>query len=308
MRTDGQTWRLAYAINLTRPRETSSTAAFTPTGDALKTKEEILAAVSARIKLNRPLPVTCDRELVEQRQHRQFEDWYEATRRGGWYLSTPQVAPILGGFNIYMSNQYWDNPDEGDCDEDLHLGGVLVPAEPQYAQELFQRVEAEKHPSDRDLLALLNYPGKEAERILEKTIETGTTSGLTASRVLYYLRYRLAPQHPLDEKLIGRWNIRGRSERVELEFHEDHTCVINTRLTEVTRDSPFYRPVDGRGFWAIRDGKLWIGRNEIQEDGKWRLARREFFPPKKMLKIERDSITLEGGPPMKRRPQESERP
>lgn len=154
----------------------------------------------------------------------------------------------------------------------------------------------------------MNYPGKEAERILERVIESRSASDVTASRVWYYLQYRLAPEHALDKHLIGRWDILGRNERVELEFHKDHTCVVNRRPTEATRHLSAYQPVDGRGFWAIRDGKLWIGRNQIQEDGKWILARREFFPPKKMLKIERDSVTLEGGPPMKRRPPETDRP
>ena len=84
------------------------------------------------------------------------------------------------------------------------------------------------------------------------------------------------------------------------EFRQDHTCVVNTRPTKVTSHLPGYRPVEGKGYWAIRDGKLWIGRSHIQRNGKWSPARREFFAPKRMLNIARDYIKLEGGPPMKR--------
>jgi hypothetical protein len=212
------------------------------------------------------------------------------------------VAAILGGFHIPISNLYWDDPEEGDQDEDLLLISILVPADKQYARELFQRVDGEKYPSDQDLLAMLNYPGREAERILEKVAGSEFSNALTASRVLNYLQYRRAPDHPLDAKLIGRWEILGRNERIELELSKDHTCVVNTRPTEVTRRLAGYQPVDGRGYWAIRDGKLWIGRNQVQRDGKWTPNRREFFPPKTMLRIEPNAITLDGGPPMKRRP------
>ncbi len=300
LRTDGKSWRLFFTINLTRPRETSSTAAITAEGKALTRRVDILAATNARLKLHRKIPSSCDREMIEDVSGRKLADWYDKTQQGDWFFSPSQMATVRGGFTIPIFNDYWDSPEAGDLDEDLHLTCLFVPADQVYAQMLLKRILESEHPSDRQLLALLNYPGAEAEKSLEKVIKSGSTSGLTASRLLYYLHYRRSPRHRLDTKLIGRWELRGINETVELELLQDHTCVVNTRPTKVTRHLPGYQPVEGKGYWAIRDGKLWVCRSHIQRNGNWSPARREFFESKRMLNIARDHIKLEGGPPMKR--------
>lgn len=304
LRTDGKNWHIFRKVNLTWTRELSSTAAIIPSGEALKTKAEILEATKARLKLARKLPPGCNRELIEG-NHRDLGDWFTKARQSEPYMTREQAATLRGGFVIRIDNEYWDNPNAGDVDEDLWLTHAFVPADPQYAKQVVERVTKEKHPSDESMFALLNYPGQKAENALEKVIESGSSSGLTANRILYYLRYRFSPEHRLDEKLFGKWLILGRNETVQLELRKDHTCVVNTRPTKFTAHLPHYRPVKGHGYWAIHDGKLWFGRSHAQRPaGHWSPARREFFAPKKMLQIEEDTIKLEGGPPMKREPAE----
>ena len=137
-----------------------------------------------------------------------------------------------------------------------------------------------------------------ADEIFEQAMREKPSLESSARRVLTHLRYRENFADPLNKRLVGRWNLHGRLERVELELRDDHSCVINTIPTKSGAATP--RPLTGKGHWSIRDGRLWISRSHIQRDKKWEPAIRQFFDPKKILKATEKEITLQGGPKMVR--------
>jgi hypothetical protein len=300
IRTDGVKRWLVKGINVTRPTEHSFTAAITAEGVVLKSKEQILRHVKNRIGQHRQLPADSQRKTIDNwTSHRMgAENWFENNRHEEVLLSKESVAQISGGFAVPVVIEYWDEPDVGDADEDLHLGFVIVPADNGYKAKLMQSID--KFPSAHELVALLNYPGKESESILREVAVARRGSSLLANRLLEYLRYRRNPASTLDKKLLGKWTLEGGNESVKLNLRPDHSCSIDVRPTERTRKNELYLPIDGKGHWAINDGTLWIARTHVMRNGKWQMGSRQFFAPKRILSIGPDEVRLENGPPMKR--------
>lgn len=300
LRTEGKSWRVVYLVNLSRPKEQSLTAAITASGVLLDQKDEILKWVQDRVTVDRRLPNHCSRETIDRwgEPSGGVLQWYEDTRHQDFFLSQERVSEILGGFAIDVSVDYWDTPDPGDRDEDLLLTQIIVPADETHRQPLLDKLQSQPTASPRQLLALLNYPGPQSEATLERLQTSGSVPNADASRLLYYFHYRLNPAHPLDGKLVGKWLLSCRHESVELDLRADHTCNILTRPHESHQG----RATEGKGYWAVRHGKLWIGRSHIRRADRWSMARREFFPPKQMLAVTDEEVRLEGGPPMKRIP------
>ena len=290
-------FQVFYAMNLHSPREFSGVAAVMSSGKALQEKKQIIAAVELRIERNHVLPKACQRDLIDRWTSRDgVLRWAEQSRRNDYFWSSIEVDSIRGGFAIDIENDYWDNPNPGDVDEDLILLQAIVPATVEFLPLLRQQVASTR--GEAAMYALLNYPGEQTEALLEEEIENDSLYANTARRVLTHLRYRQDFDDPLNRRLTGRWNLYGQLERVELDFHDDHTCVVNVIPVRSGASTP-YR-LDGRGYWSIRDGHLWIVRSHIRRAGQWKMAPRWFFSAKEILEFDDRRIVLEGGPKMAR--------
>jgi len=283
---------LVRAINLMRPRETSATSAITADGKPLKTKQEVMDAVTARLALGRRLPPECRREMIDRwdKPDGGIASW-STGREGDWFLRPSDVAMMRGGFTIGVGCDYWDDPEAGDVDEDLLLTHLVVSADAAHFELLAERVRKMDHPADTDIFALLNYPGPQTEELLQSKIHSHS-----ARRAWLFLRYGENLTDPLNQQLVGPWRLLGRRERVELDLRADQTCEVDVIETTGARR----QRLEGEGYWAVKDGKLWLSRSRIQVNDKWREARREFFEPKKILATTGDAVTLEDGPPMVR--------
>lgn len=267
IRTNGAKRWVVKGINLTKPTETSRTSAITADGIVLKQKDQILKHVENRINQQHKLPIGCQRKFIDnwKSSHTHHTSqagpqwWFEDLRRKEVRLSDELVAQVLGGFAVPIAIEYWDEPGVGDADEDLHLTFAIVPADSRSKAKLMQSIKTSSTlPPFHVLVALLNYPGKETESILQKVASDHRGSTLLANRLLEYLRYTKNPASPLDEQLLGKWRLEGRNETVYLNFQSDHLCSIDVRPTEVTRNNEYYLPIDGKGRWAVHEGKLWI--------------------------------------------------
>ena len=287
---------LFYAMNLTRPRANSGVAAITANGKEISSKDVVWSFVRNRIALKRGVPAGCNREVIDR--WGVMEDWVTEKRLEYSYLLRPEDAAALqGGFLVKIENWYWDNPQPGDAEEDLLIVGVVVPADDAALKRLMRDMESDRWPADEALYALLNYPGEATESILEK-YANDTPRDFVARRVLMYLRYCRDFSDLLNAKLVGSWHLLGRLERVELELRADQTCSVNTVPRGSGASSQF--PVQGRGYWSVQAGKLWIWRTQVRIKERWKRGDRQFFSPKQILQYSEDSVTLEGGPKMVR--------
>lgn len=309
IRNDGVERWVVKGINLTYPTETSRTAAITADGNILKQKQKILTHVENRIKQQRKVPDGCVRKFIDnwKSHHTHHLDhagpkwWFEDLRLRNVRLTNEVVAQVLGGFSVPVAIEYWDDPEAEDVDEDLHVTFVIVPADSDGKERLLKSIASSTSSlAFHQLVALLNYPGEETDAILEKNANSPRGSSHVAHQLLEYLRYARAPGSPWDNRLLGRWRLEGGNETVHLNFKSDHSCSIDVRPTQSTRNNKFYRPVDGKGHWAVHAGKLWISRTHIAEDGRWRKGTRQFFPPKRIVSVHSNEVKLQNGPLMKR--------
>lgn len=308
IRNSGQQRSVVKGINLTKPTETSWTSAITSDGRILKSKDQILKHVRNRIRLGRKLPKGCQREHIDHwmsaATHRPGSlgprMWWENVRKESGFLSAERIAEVRGGFALPVQIEYWDQPADGDLDEDLHLTFLIVPADGNSRQRLMEAIRNADFPDFHRLVALLNFPGAETDQILESVAGRRAGEYRVASRFIEYFRYVKDQESPFDERLLGKWRLAGINETVHLDFKEDLSCTIDVQLTGATGNNRQNASIDGKGRWAVRDGKLWIARTHIRKDGKWRTGRRQFFPAKKIITLSQHAVNLEGGPPMRR--------
>lgn len=294
VRTDGhpKSFRIFYAMNLSRPREFPSVAAILGSGKALTTAAEIVLAVRSRVSLKRLLPKVCQRELIDNwtKEKQGIVKWANDTINKEGYWSRLDVDSIRGGFAVDIDNSDWD---------DIYLHQAIVPATAEFQSVLLRKIDSRELPSAHDTYALLNYPGVKTEALLSDLLRKGMStvnvgSVIEFNRVLTHLRFRENLVDPLNEKLIGPWQLHGRSERIDLDLRKDGFCTINTIPLSEGNSTP--RPLTGRGYWGIHNGHLWIARSHVRNGDDWELAVREFFPLRTIIRRDVSSVVTEGGP------------
>jgi len=279
---------LAYAVNLTQPGECFDYAPVTAAGELLTKKDTILNHVAARIQLKRRVPPGCNRERIDQ-YSTGIKEWYE--QRQEHYLNPMEVAEIRGGFSLPIKNSL-------SFGTDLWISAAVVPADEKYHQELLT-ADIDRSPLSLSfLLALLNYPGEKTEHFLREAMVGNYRSEIR--EIWTYLTYREHLTDPLNNQLVGRWDLQGTHERVELNLMSDHRCIITT-----IEHSGLRKRVEGRGYWAVKDKRFWIERTEVramhwQNGPSWGEHRRSFFSPKQIIEVAPNEIKLEAGPPMMR--------
>lgn len=287
-------------VNLTRPLELSSTAAITAEGVALPDRESIIRAVEDRVRLDRRLS---DRT----RQLRERVD------KGGGFRPFGDPAPLegnIGGFRLRIECDVWDNPPHGEHgyrihDEDLLLTDIIVPADPELHGQLLEAV-ADGFPHTADWLlaigALVNYPGEETERVLEE-VASRSPGWSYAKYVLWYFQYRHDLSDPLNDKLVGRWRLVGRRELIDLILDEKNTFTATGFDRPQQNDEEPRHLWDGKGYWAVRDGRLSLFRHEfLHKKLGWTTSySRTIFEHKPIKEVSGHAVILEGGPVMLKR-------
>jgi hypothetical protein len=293
------------AVDLTRPQFAYWTSAITGDGTVLTKRETIIKAVDKRLKLKRYLPRTCNREVIDQwsDSRKGIKTWMAEARRKEPRLTPELLAEIRGGFPAKISIDYWDQPEEGDLDCDTWIYEAIVPADEKFYPGLVERIEKNNRVDEADVYALLNYPGKATEELLNEITNTRYPDWYSR-RTLTVLQTWGDLDHPFNKQLVGRWELLGRNERVELNLREDHTCSIVT-VPKSSADG-FSKTVKGLGRWAVCDGNFSLFRTHAELQGAWRPAPRSFFrKTKRIEKANDDEVVLKGGPPMKRLPEDS---
>lgn len=261
-------------VDLTRPTRTYVFAAITGHGKMLQSKEAILQFVRRRVALKRTLPAGCRRELID----RWNEVGLRRLNKSVIELPDDEIAAILGGFWVGFADG-----EVGTEDDDILLTGAIVPADEQF----FDRIS----DSGTDAIAYLNYPDKRTLKRLSQC------KGWSARYVFQYLKWRMLPPDPLQQKLVGTWMLLGNRESVYLNLRADQTCDVIT----IPKPDHTERGVTGRGYWAVRDGRFWLRRIEARHGEKWYKANRSFFrAAKRVEQATAGEIVLQGGPPMKR--------
>ena len=224
-----RTWQekqptIARIINLTRPLQQSATAAISSKGVPIPDRTRIVRAAEERVRLNRRL-------VGRARQVREQVD------KGGGsdpFGDPARLEGYLGGFPIRINCDLWDNPPQGDHSyrihgEDLLLTEAVVPADPEYREQLLEAARVEHgHERTRAICALVNYPGEATERFLKDLASPspGWTFGPgwnDAKNVLWYFHFRHDLSDPLNAELVGRWRLVGQREVIDLTLEKGNT-------------------------------------------------------------------------------------
>jgi hypothetical protein len=289
-----------YRVNLSRPLQSPWTAAITARGTPLDKAEEILKVVEARLQRQQRLS-------KRERALRESVDGGGIGWGNGFSLESH-----LGGLMMRINCDLWDTPYEVEdqvgydiFDEDLGLTGVVVPADPEYHDELLKAAaDPEGGPTANwALRALVNYPGEKTEAVLNKLIESKTGAWGTAQMVAWFFRYRYDLSDPLHHELVGRWQLLGHRERMELTFNEDGTFVGYS----YARDSsePLW---EGGGYWLLHEKTLTLHRHvqrhltpeKSRERPGWFSNHRTIFRDKPILRTTPKEVFLKDGPVMTR--------
>ena len=308
---ENRTPRITKGINLSQPMASYATAAFTREGKPIRGRDEILAALNARIRLGRRVPPKCDRDAVDE--------LIKTAPSGGhvdWSSTYPYGDPaplekFLGGVLIRIDCDYWNQ--EGPHNHDTWINVAVVPVEPEDRERLLEaaRLGEEYKGSPRychPIYNLVNFPDKKTEEFLWQTLrdskEVYSERRSVAAYLLSYFIYRLESTDPLNKKLVGPWRLEGQRERIDVDFKEDNT------FTATGYDFPYPHTREdprlawrGKGHWVVRNGKLSIGRTHAWGWGNkdWVKNSRDIFYYKPIKKVTPTEVVLEGGPPMKRR-------
>lgn len=297
---------LVRAICLSHPRAFPSTAATTSKGELLANKTDIMRAVRRRVNLNRHVPAGRRRWMIDRWDREEgIQQWANEMRQAHprWYWDPDDVAEMKGGFIVPIKTvAYWNAPtDPEDVDWDLEIVEAVVPADDEYLELLMEQLEQTQESQYRgakltSLYALLNYPREKTMPVISEIAKSKSRLRSDARRILAFLEYRDAPAHPRDKELLGRWDLLGKGERIELDFSKDHSCsVITVPLSQ--KASRYSR---GKGFWIVRDGRLGIVRTEERIDDMWVTNHRKFFEPQWIQQISARRVVLENGLHMER--------
>jgi hypothetical protein len=301
-----RTWKdkpsnVFYWVNLTRPLQRPWTAAINAKGTPLAEKAEILQAVEDRLRLNRH---QSDRE----RACRERVD-----RRGPSWADRYSLERSLGGFLVRIDCNLWDRPWDADVDyeiydEDLGLCGIVVPADPEYYEELLQeaRRSVGNHPCNRRIANLINYPGPKTDEVLRELTQSKNRSRGVARNVAWYFRYRHDLSDPLHRELVGRWRLLGHRERIDITLNEDATFIATSfdRKSEDESSQLWH----GRGHWLLHNKTLSLFRTaqfralpgQSTDKPCWYSFPRMIFEDKPILSTSPTSVQLKNGPIMKR--------
>jgi hypothetical protein len=281
-------------------------------GEVLTEKTAVIEAVDARVRLKRRLPARCDREAVDKLAVRQG-----LSQRLGSSAPFGDPAPLegfLGGIRIKIDCQLWDHGGPHDCD--TILIAAVVPADPKYHAPLLAaaRKDLEPYQHPRDLLyqtpihSLVNYPGEATEACLKEVFAKQDWSDVrrfAARNVLLYLRYRHDITDPLNKRLVGKWQLVGSSELIDLDFHGDNSFTATAFKRPTDGDNPSQASWRGKGYWVVRAGRLSVFRTHSWSGswpkGRWVERERTIFGRKLIEEVTAEGVVLEGGPPMKRR-------
>lgn len=290
-------------ISLSRPLEWSYTAAINSDGIPLVTETQILQAVEERVRLNRKL-------TGQARKAREHVDKGEL---GAYPWGEPSRLS-LGGFKVRISCNLWDDAAPwykklslGDIGyrinaEDLDLTDIIVPADPKYHKPLLEAVES------NDMLFgghackfLVNYPGEETERVLEK-VASEFVGWSDAKYVLWYFKYRHDLSDPLNVDFRGQWRLDGKEESIDLVFNDDNTFTANGSKRSGKAGEENGHQWQGRGYWVVRNNQLSIFRHQkLHPKLGWQdIVSRTIFADKNVIKVSKEEIVLDGGPLMRR--------
>lgn len=293
-------------ISLSRPLERSATAAIDSDGMPLVTETQILQAVEERVRLNRKLTGRARkaREQVDKGELGAYP-WGEPSRLN------------LGGFKVHIGCNLWDYPAPwyeklslGDIGyriiaEDLDLTDMIVPADPKYHKPLLEAA------GTNDMLFgghastyLVNYPGEETERVLEK-VASNFVGWSDAKYVLWYFKYRHDLSDPLNVDLRGPWRLVGEKESIDLVFNDDNTFTANGSTRSGKKEGEEERNQwHGRGYWVVRNNQLSIFRHQkLHPKLGWQdIVSRTIFADKNVIEVSKTEVVLDGGPLMQRLP------
>jgi len=159
-------------VHLTRPLESSRTAAVTVRGVALPDEKSVMAAVRRRIRMGRQIPADCDRSKFDS----------VGSRVTG---SLTSLHHYIGAFPTNTYCEYWDM--EGPYDFDT-LYYVIVPADPEFHTMLLRQLEIDGQRNWKVISSLVNYPGPKTVTALRK-LEKIEAVRATAQSVLEYLEH-----------------------------------------------------------------------------------------------------------------------
>lgn len=288
-----------YRVNLTRPLTSPWTAAINAKGVPLATRSEILNVVNERLKRQR----MSDRQRAVRESVDKVRDY-----AGDRY----SLEKRLGGFLVPINCDLWDNPSQADVDyeisdEDLGLTGVVVPADPEYRDELLRAARAGKVLEARRVTAaLINYPGPETDDLLENLIQSKRGAWGVAQDVAWFFRYRYDLSDPLHQELVGRWELLGHRERIDITLSKDGTFIATSFARK--RSGQTTQLWRGRGYWLIHDHTLTLYRHgqyrvfpgQSSNQPRWYYVPRTIFQDKPVLSNSPDTVQLEHGPPMTR--------
>lgn len=300
---------IAHVINLTFPLKAHYVAAVTADGVPLKNEESVLKAIDERLKRN--LQMT-----PEARRMREFVDQgpqpshFHVQRFG----DLADVAPWLGGFQKPIDCSFWDTvdesqfPDDPPIDEDLWLNFATVPADPEYYDDLLEyarwsatsRSDNRQRPPRRwPIAALVNYPGEKTNAVLkhdpaQPTYRSRFTEGMVLNYFQYYTR-----TDPISRRLLGRWQIQGQRETINIEFLDNHEFRAYGRPRPFPNPNVHRREWWGIGSWNVSDGKLFAIRRtvSVHRHQPRRVANARMIVRDKLIqRVTANEITLENGP------------
>ena len=312
--------RPVQGINLTRPLEHFESAAITREGEPLRDRDTILREVKARIGLARDMPARCDRDAADKLISG------EGFPNDRWRVPPPEIpldkdplgGPALldryvGCVRLRINCNEWDT---GRDSLDTGVYRALVSVEPEDCPLLREAARLGTTPPDapgycEPVLALVNCPGEETEAILTDLIEyrgmNVSDSGdrrrqMQAREVRTHLHYSSTydgpkPTDPLNKTLVGRWQLVGERELIDVDLEEGNTLTAKSYRRESGGKGPLNWT--GRGEWVVRDGEMSIFRSYIRGETGWQRLDRPILKQKQILGVTPDAVILEGGPGMR---------
>jgi|GEM_PF-6105554 len=299
-------------INLDNPMDYYRTAAFTTEGKPIRERDAILKAVEARVQLGRKLPPNCHPFVIADLLKYTGDRQHHAPPTDPFEGKNP-LAYYIGGKLVKIDCNDWDYDYVGPDCPDTWICVMVLPIEPEDHERLIAAALKGNTPKGtpqycHPVACLVNFPGEKTEACLREIANDRspdrTHDARTAWHVLSYFHYRTKTDDPLSEKLVGRWRLNGRRERIDIQLAADGSFTAEAADFDqhpYTRENP-RRTWQGKGYWVVRDGKMSLMRT----DGKywnrdsWYEAIREIFRDKTILKIAETEVDLENGPPMTR--------
>ena len=324
-RNDSSDLRLIRGINLTRPLASYHSAAFTREGTPLQNHKTILNTIETRVHLKRILPLRCDRDAVDkmigtegrfQVHNRTIRGYADMELFG---LPAP-LDRYLGGVLIAIDCWHWDQDGPNDCDTWVHR--MVVPVESEDRSPLFEAARLIKQRRDTPryfdpICELVNFPGKETESLLKeiiakekkKTAVNYTERRRNAEYVLHYLLFCHEATDPLNETLVGKWQLEDPC-MIDATFEKDNTYTATEYFVANDANGQTLIPkrqgrLNGysKGHWVVRKGRLTIYRTHHRtcSTGDWVPWSYDVFMQEPIIKVTANVVVLEDGKLMKRK-------